>query len=141
MRKYFGVHLCCQRSQLRAGGRERGRRGTPTRLPRWGPRPIGRGAVTPDQCFSASTPPGPRRAVCARWGGSMGLFAAGTRRAVATQVNSGVKSPYSARPLFVDRTALHHELDASERADVFGRVAVERHEVGIQSRLYLTDLI
>src|SRR5206468_11154064 len=37
-----GARWCCQRSQPRAGVRERGR-------------PIGRGAVSRDKCFSAST--------------------------------------------------------------------------------------
>src|SRR6266498_3976740 len=46
-----------------------GRLGTPTRLPRWGPRPAGRGGVARDKRFSPSTL-GPHRAGFARWGGS-----------------------------------------------------------------------
>ncbi len=38
------------------GWRRTGRLGTPTRLPRWGPRPAGRGGVARDKRFSPSTP-------------------------------------------------------------------------------------
>src|SRR5438876_7510282 len=55
---------CGERVTLASRGWPRtGRLGTPTRLPRWGPRPAGRGGVSRDKRFSPSTPGSPARIV------------------------------------------------------------------------------
>src|SRR5439155_19446693 len=62
-----------------AGGRERGRLGTPTRLPRWGPRPAGRGGVSRDKRFSPSTPGVPTARTLRGGVARTGMFADRTR--------------------------------------------------------------
>jgi hypothetical protein len=106
--RYLGPSTRCDdRITLASRGWPRtGRLGTPTRLPRWGPRPAGRGGVSRDKRFSPSTP-GVPTARTLRGGVAPGVPTARTLRGgVAPGVPTArtLRGGVARTGLFADRT-------------------------------------